>query len=134
MNHDLEHCPNYRSRYCPSNSYRKRENEKEEKLLKEVNKFIKDFKLYDNSGEVTDTFTKGYCYWFAYILKARFNRGSIVYYHAGNHFAFEVCGHIFDITGDITDKNVLFEPWEQFKLHFDPLVVQRLKRDCIDKL
>lgn len=108
---------------------------KEEKLLilNEVNKFIKDFKLYDNSGEVTDTFTKGYCYWFAYILKARFNIGSIVYYHVGNHFAFKIFDRVFDITGDITDKNLFFEPWETFKSYYDSAVVERIIKGCINK-
>lgn len=96
-----------------------------------VLRFIRDFKQFDK-GEVTRTFTNGYCYWFAFILHTRFPDSEIVYYSAGNHFACKIKNRIFDITGDITDKNLFFEPWEEFK-KFDSLETARIIKYCIDK-
>lgn len=96
-----------------------------------VLKFIEDFKRFDK-GQVTRTFTNGYCYWFAFILHNRFPDSEIVYYHAGNHFACKIRGRIFDITGDITNKNLFFESWEEFK-KTEPLEALRVTRYCIDK-
>lgn len=98
-----------------------------------VNKFITEFKRFD-TGQVVRTFTNGYCYWFAHILHTRFPEDSeIVYYHAGNHFACRIKTRIFDITGDITDKNLFFESWEDFKKHTPKEEVNRVIRYCIDK-
>ena len=98
----------------------------------EVLKFIHDFKMYDHSGEVTDTFTRGYCYWFAHILHSRFPDSDIMYYAVGNHFACKIEDRIFDITGDITDKNLYFEYWDKYK-NFDAEDYARVLRDCVYK-
>lgn len=97
-----------------------------------VMRFIRDFKQFDKSGEVVRTFTNGYCYWFAFILHTRFPESEIVYYSAGNHYACKIKNRIFDITGDITDKHLFFESWEEYKL-LDPKETARLKKYCIDK-
>ena len=96
-----------------------------------VERFIRDFKCFD-SGEVTRTFTNGYCYWFAFILHTRFPNSEIVYYSAGNHFACKIGNHVFDITGDITHQNHFFESWEEFK-KIEPLESARITKYCIDK-
>ena len=96
-----------------------------------VQRFIREFKRFD-TGQVTRTFTNGYCYWFAFILHTRFPDSEIVYYDAGNHFACKIGKRIFDITGDITDKHLFFESWEEFKKN-EPLVAQRVAIYCIEK-
>lgn len=97
----------------------------------EVLRFIRDFKCFD-TGQVTRTFTNGYCYWFAFILHARFPNSEIVYYSAGNHFACKIRNRIFDITGDITEQNHFFESWEEYQ-KFEPLESARIIKYCIDK-
>ena len=86
-------------------------------VIYEVNLFINKFKTFDRYGDVTKTFTNGYCYWFAHILLHRFSKYNpkIVYYEVGKHFAVKIYGHIFDITGDITLKNLFFEDWEEYQ-------------------
>ena len=96
-----------------------------------VLRFIRDFKCFD-TGQVTRTFTNGYCYWFALILHTRFPDSEIVYYSAGNHFACKIGKRIFDITGDITYQNHFFESWEEFK-KIEPLESARITKYCIDK-
>ena len=96
-----------------------------------VLRFIEDFKRFD-TGQVTRTFTNGYCYWFAFILHTRFPDSEIVYYSAGNHFACKIRNRIFDITGDITNKNLFFESWDEFQ-KAEPLEATRVARYCITK-
>ena len=100
-------------------------------IRSEVLKFIHDFKRFD-SGEVTRTFTNGYCYWFAHILHARFPDSKIVYYDAGNHFACLIDSRIYDITGDITNRNLFFESWEYFK-QIEPNRAKEVTEYCIKK-
>ena len=96
-----------------------------------VSKFIKDFKRFD-TGEVTHTFTNGYCYWFAHILHTRFPDSEIVYYDVGKHFACSIEGCIYDITGNITDRNLLFESWEDYK-KIEPDKARKVIEYCINK-
>ena len=96
-----------------------------------VLRFIRDFKRFD-TGQVTRTFTNGYCYWFAFILHNRFPDSEIVYYHAGNHFACRIGKRIFDVTGDITDQHHFFESWEEFQ-KIEPLESKRVAQYCITK-
>lgn len=98
----------------------------------QVIKFIRSFKQFD-TGEVTTTFTNGYCYYFALILHTRFPKSSIVYYAVGRHFACKIDGRVFDITGDITNKNLFFEDWEEYK-KIEPIQSARIQKDCIDKI
>ena len=96
-----------------------------------VLRFIRDFKRFD-TGQVTRTFTNGYCYWFAFILHNRFPNSEIVYYSAGNHFACKIGNRIFDVTGDITNKNLFFEPWEEYQ-KCEPLESSRIIKYCVTK-
>lgn len=68
----------------------------------EIDEFIQQFRLFGTSSEIVECFTNGFCYWFAYILKARFPKGDI-YYHAWDHFVFKYNGKLYDITGDCTN-------------------------------
>lgn len=104
-----------------------------QKQYEDILKFIKGFTQFDSSGEVVKTFTNGYCYYFALILHTRFPDSSIVYYAVGNHFACKIKDRVFDITGDLTYKNLFFEDWEDFKKH-DSLGSSRIIKCCIDKL
>ena len=96
-----------------------------------VKRFINEFKRFD-TGQVTRTFTNGYCYWFAYILHTRFPDSEIVYYSAGNHFACKIKDRIFDITGDITNKNLFFESWEEYQ-KVEPLDSAEVIKYCVLK-
>lgn len=63
--------------------------------------------------QVIECFTQGCCYWFAYILKARFEdeKGAeIVSDYTAGHFGTLIRGHVYDITGDVTDAYT-WEPW-----------------------
>lgn len=100
-------------------------------LYKEVCEFIERFKCFD-TGEVTQTFLNGYCYWFALILHDRFPNSEIMYYAVGKHFACKIKNRLFDITGDITHKNLFFEPWEEYKEAY-PSSAKWVTEYCIDK-
>lgn len=84
---------------------------------------------FSNFGtEVIDCFTKGNCYWFARILQERFS-GTIMYNPVDGHFATEIDGDLYDITGRI-DK--VSGPWEIFDLfHMDNLQFLRIFRQCV---
>ena len=99
---------------------------------KEVLKFIKDFKRFESSEVLKRTFTQGYCYWFAHILHARFPKSEIVYYSAGIHFACKIYNKVFDITGDITHKNLFFESWEEYQ-KVEPVESEKVIKYCITK-
>lgn len=68
-----------------------------------VLKYIKNFKCYDKNDVLVNTFSKGYCYQFAVILKERFD-GVILYDPIEGHFITLINDRLFDITGDVTDK------------------------------
>lgn len=99
---------------------------------KEVREFIEGFKRFDRSGEVTRTFSNGYCYYFAFILSVRFCHSRIMYYPVGKHFACEIDGRIYDITGDITEKNLSFIPWDEYQVEEQDDAVQVMIK-CIMK-
>lgn len=63
--------------------------------------FIDHFKRFDNCGILEKTFSQGHCYYFAVILKERFN-GVILYDKENGHFVTKIDNNIYDITGDIT--------------------------------
>ena len=94
--------------------------------------FINDFKkgYWD---ELESVFSYGYCYWFAFILKERFN-GTIYYLPIENHFICLIDDKFYDITGYLeidTNKDLVY-PWEEYRL-MDDLEAQRIERDCIKK-
>lgn len=84
---------------------------------KEVLNFIKIFihKYSCDTKAVIDLFTTDMCYYFAVMLKERFIDYDpvIMYYEVGGHFAVKIFDRIYDITGDITFKNLPFETFEE---------------------
>ncbi len=99
-------------------------------------KFIKNFQ---NEGTIK-TFTEGCCYWFALILWTRFKEMEpepleyscrIMYNQIDGHFACEIAGELFDITGQIQYTKE-WEPWVDWFINeteYRKIVV----RDCILK-
>lgn len=98
-----------------------------------VLKFINHFTNYGNYKDVITSFTAGNCYYFAVCLFDRFDGYDpvIVYDPIANHWACEIEGRIYDITGELTDINN-FEDWYDFvKSVNDYLYLSRLYEQCI---
>lgn len=100
-------------------------------MKKTVLKFIDEFTNKGRWPQVIESFTSGNCYWFAYILKARFPKGEIVYDEIVNHFGFLLENTVYDVTGIVTDK-YNWENWRDVYCR-DRLHGQRIIRDCILK-
>ena len=81
-------------------------------------------------SEVVDAFTRGGCWWFAYILKSRFEREypcEIVVDYVANHFACRINGSVYDITGNRTDGG----EWQAWADCSDAALKERITADCI---
>ena len=96
-------------------------------LHKEVLEFISRFTLDGKYDQVIEAFTCGCCYWFAFILCTRFMPAKLMYDEVANHFAAEIDGVPYDITGDITGKYDM-KPWIDID---DELLRSRIIWDCI---
>lgn len=97
-------------------------------MRKDVLKFVSRFTSDGKFDQVKTTFTSGCCYWFAFVLLCRFPDDSrIVYDEVENHFATEIDGKVYDITGEITGKYNM-RPWTDLQ---DDLLRDRIYRDCI---
>lgn len=69
-------------------------------ILKFIHRFTK---RHDKTlSDVKRCFTDGCCWWFAHILCERFC-GEMVYDEIDGHFAAEISGRVYDITGDVTE-------------------------------
>ena len=80
--------------------------------------------------QVRDAFLFGCCYWFAFILKTRFEREypcQIVVDYVQNHFACRINGCIYDITGLRRDG-----AWEFWDDCADEVLKERITADCIN--
>lgn len=97
--------------------------------MEEVLYFINQFKSLHRL-EIEDTFLNGYCYWFAYILKERF-QGEIYYLPIQNHYITKINDLYYDITGNIKLNEKPYN-WNEYKF-LDELETQRLYHDCILK-
>lgn len=76
--------------------------------------------------------TSGNCYHFAVILKSVFPKGKIYYDVIWGHFIFKYKKKFYDWTGEIhPDKDSYLVKWSKFD-KYDPLVKQRIIRDCIN--
>jgi hypothetical protein len=84
---------------------------------------------------VADCFSNGMCYHFTLIMCARFGHvARRVYDPIINHFAVEINGRIYDITGDITSKSEYkWKYWDIYQYE-DPRHTQRIIRDCFRKI
>lgn len=72
----------------------------------------------------------GNCYYFALILKNRFN-GIIFYDVIDGHFITEIDGLKYDWSGVVKeDNNHIYIEWDKFE-EYDELQKQRIIRDCI---
>ncbi len=93
--------------------------------------FIKQFR--DLGAE--KCFSNGMCWYFTVILQSRFGDNSeVVYDPIVNHFATEIDGHIYDITGDISlDPQYHWEYWPIYS-RLDAAERSRIYRDCIYKV
>lgn len=60
---------------------------------------------------ITETFTGGYCYWFAVILSERFVGSHIQYDPIEGHFVTEIGGRLYDIRGDVTEQYQDVREW-----------------------
>ena len=97
----------------------------EQSKTAEVAKFLKRFHL---NQDVDAVFTCGCCYWFAVILHQRFPDSRIMYDVVGNHFATEIGGRLYDVTGDVTGKYDVI-PWDTFK---NTNHGAKIIRDCVN--
>ena len=85
---------------------------------------------HDHEGpreQVYDAFLHGGCYWFAYILRARFG-GEIMIDLVENHFACLIDGRVYDITGDVTEGY----HWQSWDSYDDDIHKKRIDEYCIN--
>ena len=76
--------------------------------------FINKFKFANKQNVLENTFTNGYCYYFAIILKTRFPSGKILFDKDFNHFVFQYDNKLYDITGNVTKKYMnLTDSWNK---------------------
>jgi hypothetical protein len=96
--------------------------------MNEILEFIKKFK-FKYSKELVEVFTSGNCYYFAVILKDRFN-GEIYYLPIENHFVCKIDKDYYDITG-FAPMNESPIKWTTYK-NEDEKHYNRIVRDCIN--
>lgn len=97
-------------------------------IVDNVNDFIHYFHHVSQTQNITEVFTSGCCYWFAYILCGRFPEAKLMYDLAANHFVAEIGGKLYDITGEVTDQYNVIE-WDKYD---DSLHKERIIRDCVN--
>lgn len=81
-----------------------------------------------------ETFLYGCCFWFAFILQARFG-GTMMYEPVENHYVQEIGGWLYDVSGDVTEKyraSKYLMRWSDME-SYDSSLYRRLIRDCIKK-
>lgn len=104
-------------------------------LQQTILNFIARFTNNGNRQEVIDTFSCGCCYWFADILWNRFcldaEECTVLYDPVINHWACQINGTVYDITGIVTSDEYHWESWVEFQYE-DELLTKRLYRDCIN--
>lgn len=88
--------------------------------------FINKFKQHEHDNVLIDTFTLGYCYYFAVILKERFT-GTILYDWLEGHFITEINNRLYDITGDVTDKYTHLYTFDEY------MSIESIVHGCILK-
>ena len=96
---------------------------------RKVKSFIKEFS--DFGKQVKKCFTNGNCYYFAEILKTRFN-GEIMYAPIENHFICKIDNNVYDINGEYKPKEKLYR-WRDYQ-RIEPLESKRIIKNCIMKV
>lgn len=103
-----------------------------DQLYRDILGFIGRFSTdgYKERQEVIDAFLFGCCYWFAYILCARFSYYNpvIVHDNINAHFACQIDGRVYDIRGDITDMDYHWTVWREYG---DATHKKRIIEQCI---
>ena len=102
---------------------------KEIQSQQKVLNFFEDFKKEDVNA-LENTFSYGYCYWFAFILMNRFN-GELYYLPIENHFITKINNSFYDIKGLQSAPSTSYK-WEDYKL-MEPLDASRVEKYCIRK-
>lgn len=97
-------------------------------MTNEVLQFIKNFK-FAHKEQLEHIFMSGNCYYFAVILKDKFN-GQIYYLPNKNHFICKINNEYYDITGNASMNETPIE-WNTF-IHKYPKEYIKIKRNCID--
>lgn len=78
--------------------------------MKDVNDFIQDF---NTTEDILNAFTGGYCWHFAKLLQATFNRGSVVWLAPFSHIGFmDTDGRVYDIYGEYEGEAFYYIPEE----------------------
>ena len=96
-------------------------------ILKFINSFTEKHK-----EPIEYVFTQGHCYWFAVILKERFN-GDIYYDYTDNHFVVKIGNHYYDIKGEVTNPETLakLKLWYEYQA-IEPAESERIIKNCIN--
>jgi hypothetical protein len=71
----------------------------------EVLEFISTITKFDEHGDITNLFTKGYCYGFALMLKQQFKSGQIYWDKYNAHAIFKLGHNYYDIRGSYYPQN-----------------------------
>ena len=99
-----------------------------------IEDFIHQFNAFGD--DVRKCFSYGMCYHFSHILGFRFRDEDThcLYDPVNNHFATQINGRIYDITGDITEETIY--SWVLWKTIYyqDPKLAARVMRDCMWKV
>ena len=97
---------------------------------KEILEFIKEFSFFGK--QVRECFTRGNCYWFAFILHERFG-GDIMYNDVEGHFACRIKRKLYDITGCC--DNLYYDSWMSWQNYktIEPKHSKDIIRDCVLK-
>ena len=99
-------------------------------MNKEILDFINEFSFFGK--QVRECFTRGNCYWFAFILHERFG-GDIMYNDVEGHFACRIKRKLYDITGCC--DNLYYDSWTKWE-NYKKVETSHSKgiiRDCILK-
>ena len=96
-----------------------------------VEEFIQNF--HQGDFRIIDLFRNGYCYYFAVILKVRFQDGNIYYQPLNNHFIFGLNEKYYDVTGEIDVADTETYLWSVYA-EVDKSHTKRIIRDCILKV
>lgn len=97
-----------------------------------VEQFINHFHSTSKTDNITEVFTKGCCYWFAYILCGRFPTARMMYDPIANHFVAKIDNHLYDVTGDVTGQYDVI-PWNDYdEIIDDSLEKSRILDYCVN--
>lgn len=95
--------------------------------MSDILDFIDKFK-FKHREELEMVFMNGNCYYFAVILRERFN-GDIYYLPILNHFVCKIGDLYYDVTG-ITTIDELPYKWDSFA-EYDDIQHKRIIEDCV---